>query len=137
LGAGFSFALFNVLSRRAQGVSIETKSMVSFAGVVLVGGLLMLSGIGVPQVPGVAADWLLLVLIGFVLVAVNFVVQYGLARVEANRAIVIMLSEVFFAALSSWLLADEALGLREWLGGTMILAASVLSANMEKHERNA
>lgn len=131
LGAGFSFALFNVLSRQAKGTSIETKSMVAFAGVVLLGSLLILAGIGTPQMPAAPSVWLLLGLIGGVLVVVNLVVQYGLARVPSNRAIVIMLSEVGFAALSSWLLADEALGLREWMGGAMIVAASVFSAKME------
>jgi drug/metabolite transporter (DMT)-like permease len=43
-----------------------------------------------------------------------------------------MLSEIGFAALSSWLLAGELLGPREWLGGAMIVAASVLSAKMER-----
>ncbi|MEI7432464.1 MAG: EamA family transporter, partial [Betaproteobacteria bacterium] len=57
-------------------------------------------------------------------------VQYGLARVPSNRAIVIMLSEVGFAALSSWLLAGEALGLQELMGGALIVAAGTLSAKM-------
>ncbi|WP_301101581.1 DMT family transporter [Propionivibrio sp.] len=131
LGAGFSFALLNVLSRQARGVSIEIKAMVAFAGVVLVGGVLLLSGIGDPQIPAAPSAWLLIAMIGGVLVVVNLFVQYGLARIAANRAIVIMLSEVGFAALSSWLLADEAPGLREWVGGAMIVAASVFSARME------
>ncbi len=135
LGAGFSFALFNVLSRQAKGVSIELKSMVAFAGVVVLGVLLMLLGVGNQHIPSVSSAWWLLALIGAVLVMVNLIVQYGLARVPANRAIVIMLSEVGFAALSSWLLADESLGLREWIGGAMIVAASVFSARMDFAEK--
>ncbi|MDO9215845.1 MAG: hypothetical protein Q7U14_01150, partial [Lacisediminimonas sp.] len=46
LGAGFSFALFNVLSRRAQGVAIELKSLAAFFGVVLLGLVLLLAGVG-------------------------------------------------------------------------------------------
>ena len=135
LGAGFSFALFNVLSRYAKGVDIEIKSTVSFAGVVFVGLIFILAGIGSLQIPVTSSAWLLLGLIGGVLVLVNLVVQYGLARVVANRAIVIMLSEVGFAALSSWLLAGESFGLREWIGGAMIVAASVFSAKMENTEK--
>jgi len=134
LGAGFSFALFNVLSLYADDISIENKSVVSFAGVVAVGTALILAG-GAPRpTVNAASVWLLLALIGVVLLFVNLVVQYGLARVAANRAIVIMLSEVGFAALSSWLLAGELLGLREWIGGAMIVAAAILSAKMERHE---
>lgn len=135
LGAGFSFALLNVLSRRAQDVTIEIKSMAAFVGVLVVGGLLMLCGVGQPKMPAAPSTWLLIALIGGVLVLANLVVQYGLARIAANRAIVIMLSEVGIAALASWLLADEALGLREWVGGAMIVAASVFSARMESAER--
>lgn len=135
LGAGFSFALLNVLSRQAQGISIEIKSMAAFVGVLFVGVLLILCGIGQPKMPAAPSAWLIVVLIGGVLVLANLVVQYGLARIAANRAIVIMLSEVGIAALSSWLLADEALGLSEWVGGAMIVAASVFSARMESAER--
>jgi drug/metabolite transporter (DMT)-like permease len=132
LGAGFFFALFNVLSRQTQGASIEIKSMSAFAGVFVVGALLIAAGIGQPRMPDGASSWLLVILIGCVLVVVNLVVQYGLSRVAANRAIVIMLSEIGFAARASWLLAGEALGLRELSGGAMILLASVYSARMGK-----
>lgn len=131
LGAGFSFALFNVLSRRAQHVTIEHKSLAAFSGVVLLGLALLLFGVGQVQAPSASSAWLLVGVIGCVLVVANLVVQFGLARVAANRAIVIMLSEVGFAALSSWLLTEEAPGLREWVGGTMIVAASLFSARME------
>jgi len=131
LGAGFSFALFNVLSRRAQSVPIELKTLVAFVGVVALGGLLLLTGVGSMSVPIASSAWLLLGVIGCVLVLANFVVQFGLKHVAANRAIVIMLSEVGVAAVSSWLLADEALGAREWVGGVMIVAASLFSAKME------
>ena len=131
LGAGFSFALFNVLSRHVRNLSIETRSMVSFAGVALTGLILVIGGFGKPAVPGNGAAWILLAVIGIVLVLVNYIVQYGLARVPSNRAIVIMLTELGFAAVASWLLAGESFGLRECIGGAMILGASVFSARME------
>lgn len=131
LAAGFSFALFNVLSRQAKDVGIEVKSMVAFAGVIIIGVLLGMTAFGrLPQTISVSS-WLLLAGVGAVLLAVNLVVQYGLARVAANRAIVIMLTEVGFAGLSSWLLAGEIIGPREWMGGAMIVAASLFSAKME------
>ena len=128
LGAGISFALFNVLSRQAADVSIEIKSMSAFFGVVVVGGGLVLLGFAPAQIPSVFSVWAMLVAIGAVLVGASLIAQYGLARVASNRAIVIMLSEVGFAALASWLLANEVPALRDWIGGAMILAASLLSA---------
>ena len=67
---------------------------------------------------------------------INVVVQYGLSNLPANRAIVIMLTEVGIAALSAWWLAGESFGSREALGGAMIIAASVFSAKMEPEENN-
>ena len=128
LGAGISFALFNVLSRREANVSIEIKSMCAFFGVVVVGGGLVLLGFAPARIPSVFSVWVMLVAIGAVLVGASLIAQYGLARVASNRAIVIMLSEVGFAALASWLLANEVPALRDWIGGAMILAASLLSA---------
>ena len=128
LGAGISFALFNVLSRQAADVSIEIKSMSAFFGVVVVGGGLVLLGFAPAQIPSVFSVWAMLVAIGAVLVGASLIAQYGLARVASNLAIVIMLSEVGFAALASWLLANEVPALRDWIGGAMILAASLLSA---------
>jgi drug/metabolite transporter (DMT)-like permease len=131
LGAGFSFALFNVLSRRAQEVTIEQKSMVAFAGVTALGVVLLLAGVGSVNTAAIAPNWLLLVAVSGTLVLANLSVQYGLERIAANRAIVILLSEVGFASFSSWLLADEVPGLREWIGGVMIVGASLFSAKME------
>jgi drug/metabolite transporter (DMT)-like permease len=107
--------------------------MTAFLGVIVVGLVLILVGQGSPNLPQHVSVWIVAGLIGVTLVVANVVVQYGLAVVASNRAIVIMLSEVGFAAVSSWLLAGEALGLRECMGGAMIVAASVLSAQMEKH----
>ncbi len=130
LAAGFFFALFNVLSRRARDLPLEQRVLVSFLGVVVIGGLLAGS-----QLPATAAApagaWVLLLLTGLLLLAVNLVVQFGLTHTPANQAIVIMLTEVGFAALSSWWLAGESLGLQEWAGGAMIIAASLFTTKME------
>lgn len=130
LGAGFCFALFNVLSRRAREVPVEQRVLVSFAGVVVLG--VLFAGTQLPAtVAAPGSAWLLLLLTGGLLLAVNLVVQFGLANTPANQAIVIMLSEVGFAAISSWLLAGELLGLQEWAGGAMIIAASLFTTKME------
>jgi len=46
---------------------------------------------------------------------------------SANRAIVILLCELVVAAVASYLLAGEALRPRDWIGGALIVAASVAS----------
>lgn len=131
MAAGFLFALANVLSRRAQHYSAELKSLAIFAGVVVV-GLPFLLLVETVELPGLKAGvWLLVGVVGVVLLAVNLVVQHGLSRVQASRAAVIFLFELVVAALAAWGLAGEAMGPREWLGGALIVAASLASARME------
>lgn len=132
LGAGFSFALFNVLSRRAAAVPVEQRLLVSFAGVAGCGALLhVLLALPLPVAGLVRPEvLLLLLLLGGLLLVINRVVQFGLEHTPANQAIVIMLSEVGFAGVSAWLLAGEAMGGQEWAGGAMIVAASLFSARM-------
>jgi drug/metabolite transporter (DMT)-like permease len=128
LAAGFLFALSNVLIRRAHHYTIELKSMAVFVGVVVVGFgyVAFAEPVAVPDVG--ANIWLLMAVIGVVLLVINVVVQYGLTRITAGRAIVILLSELVVAALGSWWLAGEMMSPREWLGGALIVAASLISA---------
>ncbi|HZV55248.1 MAG TPA: DMT family transporter [Rhodocyclaceae bacterium] len=135
LAAGMLFALSNVLIRRAHHFSIELKSMAVFAGVVAVGIvghiLLAVPALPAPDVGVSKMSAALIVVVGVVLLAINLVVQYGLTQVQANRAVVIFLFELVVAAAASWWLAGEVMGPREWLGGGLIVAASLFSARIE------
>jgi len=71
---------------------------------------------------------LLVLGLGLLLASNNMLVQYGLARVPANRASIIMLFELVVTALSAWLFAGETPGPREWAGGVCIVLASALSS---------
>ena len=133
LAAGLLFAFANVLIRKAQELSIEVKSMAVFAGVMVVGLATLPFEPGAVTLPP-AAGWLLVAVIGLVLLATNLFVQYGLTHTPANRAIVIFLFELLVAALASWLLAGEAMTVKEWLGGAMIVAASLFSGKLAAHE---
>lgn len=133
LAAGFLFALTNVLIRKAHDLSIEIKSMAVFAGVVTV-GLMVLPFEPSPVVLPPLAGWLLVGVVGLVLLATNLFVQYGLTHTPANQAIVIFLFELVVAALASWGLAGEAMTSKEWVGGVMIVAASLFSGKLNPGE---
>ena len=133
LAAGFLFAFANVLIRKAQDLTIEVKSMAVFAGVVAVGLAALPFSPGAVVLPPLYG-WLLVGVIGLVLLATNLFVQYGLTHTPANQAIVIFLFELVVAALSSWLLAGEAMSLKEWVGGAMIVTASLFSGKLETRE---
>ena len=133
LGAGMAFAMANVLSRAAADVDEAIKAGSVWAGVALVA--LPVALVTERPVQALAAmdarTWLLVALIALVLFCVNLVVQFGLARTTANRAIVIMLSELVFAAASSYFLAFVQIGWRDWLGGTMLVGAALCSGRLE------
>ncbi|MDP2784248.1 MAG: EamA family transporter, partial [Sulfurimicrobium sp.] len=63
---------------------------------------------------------------------VTLTVQYGLSHTPANQAIVIFLFELVVAAISSYFLAGELMTMQEWLGGAMIVAASLFSGKLEQ-----
>jgi len=135
LAAGFMFALSNVLVRQAEHLTIEIKSLAVFAGVVLLG--LALMPFDIPPLGAALGliqmqpwHWGMLALLGLILLVINLVVQHGLTHTPANQAIVIFLFELVVAALASWLLAGETMGLQEWTGGAMIIAASLFSGKI-------
>ena len=133
LSAGAGFALANVLSRHAQTIDVRLRSLAVWAGVAVSAAPIALLA-EAPLTALAALDSMhvvLLALTGAVIFAVNVAVQEGLARVSANRAIVLFLTELVFAALAAHLLAAESMSAREWLGGTMIVAASLFSGRLE------
>jgi drug/metabolite transporter (DMT)-like permease len=134
LAGGLGFAMTNVLvvktSRVLPQMKAEMRTAVIFGGAAIFGALASLF----EPMPVVYAGEpfaravLLVILLGLLLSSNNMLVQYGLARVPANRASIIMLFEIVVTALSSWLLAGETPGPREWAGGACIVLASLLSS---------
>jgi drug/metabolite transporter (DMT)-like permease len=132
LSSGMAFALSNVLSRKARHIDVSVKAVSVWAGVSLL-ALPIVFAVEQPvralqelEAPG----WALLVLVAAVIFSVNLAVQYGLTHTPANRAIVIFLSELVFAALAAYWLAFEAMNWRQWLGGAMVVAASLCSGRL-------
>ncbi len=133
LSAGVMFACSNVISRHLGGVSEGAKSVSIWAGVAV------LTVIGLWRYPGELdfieqagwGVWLLLLGVGLAIGSMTYAVQYGLARVPANQAIVIFLFELVVAAVAAYFLSMERMGLQEWAGAIMIVAASLFSGHME------
>ena len=134
LTSGMAFALTNVLSRKARHVDVAVRSLSVWAGVSLVAlPVMLLAEDPVRSVLALDAyAWLLVVLLAVAIFAVNMVVQYGLANTGANQAIVIFLSELVFAAVGSYALAAEAMSARQWLGGAMVVAATLYSGRLQQ-----
>ena len=133
---GFSFAFNNVLLRREADRPEEGRALAMFAGGAMVSsalaGLLPEAGpTGVPPLPALAAGWVaMLVALATAFLAGNLALQYGAARLPAQRTAVVMLVEVLFAAASSVALGAGTLTPSLALGGALIVASAVLAAAM-------
>jgi len=128
LAAGFFFALGNVLVRRLDDMGDAAKTIVIWASVAGV-ALACLPWSPVPLERSLANARevpLLLAGIGIALFAMSLTLQYGLSRLPANRAIVILLFELVVAAIAAYILAGEVMRPQDWLGGALIVAATLV-----------
>jgi drug/metabolite transporter (DMT)-like permease len=132
LSAGMAFALSNVVSRRAAHLSLQAKSYSVWLGTALLTIPLLWWQGGLPdRLPAIDPQaWLILGLLGIVLCCSTYALQYAIAHLLANRAIVLFLFELVVAAISSYFLADEEMQLRDWLGASLIVSASWLSGKL-------
>lgn len=131
ISSGLAFAISNVFIRMGQELSIALKAVIAWLGVVLLSGILLLSGVGGNAMWDITAAVVAVVLgmVGIVLMSSCLV--YGVSRMPVYRSAVILLFEVIVGAVSAQWLADETLGLREWLGGTLILGAAWLAGRQQ------
>lgn len=130
LAAGFLFSLGNVLVRRLQDMTDPAKSIVIWAGVTAA-ALVHLAGSPIDSGRAwsmAAAEWPLVAGIAIAVLAMSLALQFGLSRMPATRAIVILLSELVIAAIAAYLLAGETLRLQDWIGGALIVAATLATA---------
>ena len=132
LSAGIAFALSNVVSRRATHLSLQVKSYSVWLGTSLLTALLLLwqGGLADRLQAINAQDWLLLGILGVVIFSSTFALQYAIANLSANRAIILFLFELVVAAISSYFLAHEVMQPRDWLGALLIVSASLMSGKL-------
>ncbi|MFV3372076.1 DMT family transporter [Pseudomonas sp. NY15435] len=127
LSAGFAFALNNLATRAAEQVPLASKAVVGFIGSAALGGLFcLLQGTPLPTIE--THQWLQLAGFGLFWLAAMGAAQYGFSHVEASRAAVLVVIELLVAVLTAAWFGDRELGLREWLGGSLVLAAALIAA---------
>jgi drug/metabolite transporter (DMT)-like permease len=130
LSSGFGFALTNVMTRKSVHLTLRAKSFAIWIGVIvvcLIAMPLMLVSLLSPA-RLTSANWLVMVLIALLLIAATIFVQYGVTLIKATRASVLFLFELVVAAIAAYFLTDETMNIYEWIGGALIVAASVFAA---------
>ncbi len=130
LSSGFGFALTNVMTRKSVHLSLRAKSFAIWIGVIVVCliamPLMQVSLISPAKLTPI--NWLVMVLIAVLLIAATLFVQYGVTLIKATRASVLFLFELVVAAIAAYFLTDETMNTYEWIGGALIVAASVFAA---------
>ena len=133
LAAGLLFALGNVLVRKLQHVGDPAKSIVIWAGVTVAALIhLPASKVGGERAWSLAFEQAaLLGVVGIAIFGMSLALQYGLTRLPANRAIVILLFELVVAAVAAHYLAGEVLRPQDWIGAALIASATLASGWMQ------
>jgi drug/metabolite transporter (DMT)-like permease len=130
VSAGICFALTNVITRKSHHISLTTKSFAVWFGVMIM-ALISKQFLG-ESFPSpsffTATQWLVIVLIALLLIAVTLGVQYGVSQILASRAAVIFLFELVVAAVASYYWANEVMSWNEWLGCGLIIAAALATS---------
>jgi drug/metabolite transporter (DMT)-like permease len=130
LSAGIGFAFANIITRKSSHLTIRAKSFAVWIGVISVALIFAPFLVGNFPNPSLisANNWLVMALIAIFLFASTILVQFGLTQLTAIRASVLFLFELVVAAIAAFYLADEVMSLNEWIGGTLIVAAALISA---------
>ena len=136
LSAGIGFAMTNVMTRKADYLSLQAKSFAVWIGVITM--VLMFlpfvhTSLLLPQVFTIK-QWLIMALIALLIMSATLFVQYGVTKITATRASVLFLFELVVAAIASYYLTSEVMTLSEWVGGALILAAAVFAALNHQNE---
>jgi drug/metabolite transporter (DMT)-like permease len=131
LSSGMAFALNNVAVRVGHHLTDSVRSAAMIGGCALIAsGFLLFGAESMPvltahQVGTMLVFGLLWILPG------TLVTFYGVARLDAGRAAILLLGELVVAVISAVLIGDEHLSWREAVGGTLILSAAVIEARTE------
>ena len=134
ISSGLGFAFSNVFVRMGRDLAIGLKVVVAWLGVTVLSGLLLLGGAG-GLVEWSLTPVMVAIVLGMVgIVMMSVCLMYGVSRMPVHRSAVILLFEVLVGAVSAQWLAHEALGLREWLGGLLILGAAWLASRQQLYD---
>ena len=130
LSSGFTFALANVFTRKAQAVTIRIKTVAAWVGVVVIALIwILFAQLPVPlftmsTVTGAIALGI------FGVMLMTLALQYGVTHMPVYRSSIILIFELVVGSISAQLLTDEVVLLKEWIGGGIIVLSAYLSARL-------
>jgi len=128
LAAGLGYTAAGIANRKAKAIPVTSRALSAFVGCAVVAvAALPFSAPALPSLP--PSVWALLVLFAFVwLLGGTLVTTYGVMHVQASRAAVLQVVELLVAVVSAVLIGGEAMTAKDWTGGAMIVAATLIEA---------
>lgn len=131
IASGFAFAMNNLVFRATQSQPLGSKVAAMFTGcMLLMGAYLLLVPQPASEVSLQNAAWSFLYGIAW-LAVITFGTQWGVTRIEAGRASIIIVMELVAAVLSAMLILQQSLSVTEWAGAVLVLIAAVLEGARE------
>ena len=129
LGAGFAWSCAAVRLRQTGGVGALEQMLGFYVWGLLIGGLFFLLPLGghsaLPELSAIGGwTWAVLVATALVAVGGNLSLVWGARKLSPARATILLMMELVVGAVAASLITDEPFGLRETLGGGLIIAAA-------------
>lgn len=126
IGSGFALAMNNLVFRATQNIPMPSKVSAMYIGCVLMIGIYLLST-AQQSYDFTANDAGLAALYGILwLLLVTFGTQWGVTKIEAGRASIIIVTELVVAVISSTIILNQQLNLIEITGAIMVISAALL-----------
>lgn len=128
LAAGFCLSATGVINKKAAQIPLASRTFVPF---IFCPPLALIGNYYAPtSLPHIGLMmWLLLAAFAFIwLFAATAFSTYGFSKVEASRASILQVTELFVAIITATLIGGEILHTKELIGGTLIVIATILEA---------
>ncbi|MFM9836355.1 MAG: DMT family transporter [Methylophilaceae bacterium] len=128
LAAGFCLSATGIINKKAVKLPLASRTFVPF---IFCPPLALLGNYYVPTpMPEISlAMWVLLAAFAFIwLFAATAFSTYGFSKVEASRASILQVTELFVAIVTATLIGGEVLHTKEFIGGALIVVATILEA---------
>lgn len=128
LAAGFCYTAASIVNRKARQIPMASRTLISFVGCTVVTALGLTAS--VPHLPSLSVSlWGMLILFAFVwLLGGTLLTTYGVTHVQASRAAVLQVVELLVAVVSAIAIGGELLTGKDWIGGALIVAATLLES---------
>lgn len=131
LSSGFAFALNNVAIRVGHSLPDTVRAAAVFAGCAFISLGLMVWNAQPMPVLAAAHVWALVALALVWVLPGMLATFYGVARLDAGKAAILLLAELVVGVFSAVWIGGEHLSLNEIVGGALILTAAVIEARTE------